>query len=68
MSLDFKNYYYLLEAKDRNLLDKTIEYLSKKKKILLISTSNRPESLKEEEVPKSMQLARYIQHLLLCFL
>jgi hypothetical protein len=61
MSLDFKNYYYLLEAKDRNLLDKTIEYLDKKKKILLISTSNRPESLKEEEVPKSMQLARYIQ-------
>lgn len=61
MSSDFKNYYYLLEAKDRNLLDKTIEYLSKKKKVLLISTSNRPESLKEEEIPKSMQLARYIQ-------
>ena len=61
MSSDFKNYYYLLEAKDRNLLDKTIEYLQKKKKILLISTSNRPESLKEEEMPKSMQLARYIQ-------
>jgi hypothetical protein len=61
MSLDFKNYYYLLEAKDRNLLDKTIEYLQKKKKILLISTSNRPESMKEEEVPKSMMLARYVQ-------
>lgn len=61
MKTDFKDYYYLLEAKERKLLDTTVQYLEKKKKILLISTSNRPESMKEEEVPKSMQLARYIQ-------
>jgi multimeric flavodoxin WrbA len=61
MSNTFKNYYNLLEKVEQKRLDKTIEHLSKKKKILLISTSNRPESLKEEEVPKSMILARYIQ-------
>ena len=61
MSADFKKYYYLLEKAEQKQLDKTIEYLQKKKKILLISTSNRPESMKEEEMPKSMMLAKYIQ-------
>ena len=61
MSADFKKYYYLLQKVEQKQLDKTIEYLQNKKKILLISTSNRPESLKEEEMPKSMMLAKYIQ-------
>lgn len=61
MSTDFKKYYYLLEKAEQKQLDKTVEYLQNKKKILLISTSNRPESMKEEEMPKSMMLAKCIQ-------
>lgn len=61
MSANFKKYYYLLEKAEQKQLDKTVEYLQNKKKILLISTSNRPESMKEEEMPKSMMLAKCIQ-------
>jgi hypothetical protein len=32
MSADFKKYYYLLEKAEQKQLDKTIEYLQKKKK------------------------------------
>jgi len=41
-------------------LKKTIAYLEKEEKVLLITTSNRPPSSKED-VPKSTQLARFIQ-------
>jgi multimeric flavodoxin WrbA len=59
MSSNFKDYYFLLENKERKLLDKTIDYLTKKNKVLLVCTSNRPET--SEEVAKSTRLAQYIQ-------
>lgn len=62
MSTDFKQYYYLLEAKDRGLLDKTVNYLDKKEKILLICTSRRPDT--SDDIPKSTKLARYIEQAL----
>jgi multimeric flavodoxin WrbA len=59
MNKDFKEFYYLLEKKEQKQLDKTINYLSKKKKVLLIGTSNRPSS--GDEVAKSTRLAQFIQ-------
>lgn len=53
--------YLITEAKvtDSNL-SKTIAYLENEKQILLITTSNRPKH-KKDDIPKSTQLARFIQ-------
>ena len=59
MAEDFKNFYYLLEGKEKEELDRTINYLSKKEKILLLTTSNRWEG--SDDVPKSTKLAQLIQ-------
>ena len=48
------------ESKEREQLDKTIDYLSKKEKVLLLTTSNRWVG-HSEDVPKSTQLAIYVQ-------
>ena len=51
----------LCEAKEASeSLKKTIAYLEKEEKVLLITTSNRPPSAKDD-IPKSTQLARFIQ-------
>lgn len=51
----------LLEGKEAaNVLNKTITYLEKEENILLITTSTRPPSAKDD-IPKSTQLARFIQ-------
>lgn len=56
---NFSNYYFLLEKKEKEKLEKTIEHLKTKEKILLLTTSNRWD--KSDDVPKSTLLARHIQ-------
>lgn len=56
---DFSKFYYLLEKKEKGYLDSTIEILEKKNKILLVTTSNRWDG--SDDIPKSTQLARYIE-------
>lgn len=51
----------LLEARDAaSNLERTITYLKNEKKVLFITTSTRPPSSKDD-IPKSTQLARFIQ-------
>ena len=51
----------ILEAKEAALkLEKTVSFLEKESKVLLITTSTRPPSSKDD-IPKSTQLARFIQ-------
>jgi multimeric flavodoxin WrbA len=58
--MNFENYFYLLENKERAALSKMVEYLDgQDKKVLLLTTSNRWE--KSEDVPKSTMVARYLQ-------
>lgn len=57
---------YLMESKSSILkekIEKTISFLEKKEKVLFLSTSNRYEKNKDE-IPKSLQVAQYIQELL----
>ena len=55
----FSEHFYLLEKREQKLLRSTIKYLSKKEKVLLLTTSNRWE--KSDDVPKSTQIARIIE-------
>lgn len=53
--------YLITEAKiTDSSLSKTISFLENEKQVLLITTSTRPEH-KKDDVPKSTQLARFIQ-------
>lgn len=57
---------YLTESKNSQLksdLDKSISFLEKKEKVLILTTSNRWEK-SMDDVPKSTQLAYYMQELL----
>ncbi len=56
---NFEGFYYLLEQKEKKKLEKTIDYLSSKDKVLLLCTSNRPKT--SEEVAKSTRLAQLVQ-------
>jgi len=58
--MNFLNHYLIQESKEREQLDKTIDYLSKKEKVLLLTTSNRWTG-HTDDVPKSTQLAIYVQ-------
>ena len=55
----FSEHFYLLEKKEQKLLQSAIKYLSKKDKVLLLTTSNRWE--KSDDVPKSTRIARIIE-------
>lgn len=57
--MDFSNYFYLLESKERDSLERLIKHLEPKNKILLLTTSNRWTG--SDDVPKSTLLAQYIQ-------
>lgn len=59
MSDGFKDFYFLLEQKEREELDKTINYLSKKEKVLFLTTSTRWNG--SDDIPKSTRLAQYMQ-------
>ena len=55
----FSEHFYLLEKREQKLLQSTIKHLSKKDKVLLLTTSNRWE--KSDDVPKSTRIARIIE-------
>lgn len=57
--MNFKDYYFLLEQKEKDSLEKMVKHLEKKNKILLLTTSNRWEG--SDDIPKSMRLARHIE-------
>lgn len=57
--MDFSKYYYLLESKEQETLEKMIAHLQKKNKVLLLTTSNRWEG--SDDIPKSTLLARHIE-------
>lgn len=57
--MNFKDYYFLLEQKEKDSLEKMIKHLEKKNKILLLTTSNRWEG--SDDIPKSTRLARHIE-------
>lgn len=56
--MNFDTLHTFLEAKERSSLLETISYLQSKKKVLLLTTSDRWE--KHDETPKSTLLAYYI--------
>ncbi len=56
--LSFKRYVSLLEEKEAQRLEATINYLRGKQKILFLTTSNR--SKKVDDKPKSTMLAEYM--------
>ena len=56
-------HYFLAEDKQQTQLKKMLEYLSTKKKILLLCTSNRWKD--SDDIPKSTQLARLFQEKLI---
>lgn len=58
--MNFLNHFLIQESKEREQLDKTIDYLSKKEKVLLLTTSNRWTG-HTDDVPKSTQLAYFVQ-------
>lgn len=60
---DITMHYFLAEAKQQLQLRDMIEYLSTKKKILLLCTSNRWKG--SDDVPKSTQLARLFEEKLI---
>lgn len=56
---------YITESKYsmlKNNIDKTISFLEKKEKVLFLSTSNRYDK-NVDDIPKSLQIASYIQEL-----
>lgn len=55
--------YLLIEQKfSDSILNKTVQHLENEKKVLLLTTSNRPPSAKDKgDIPKSTQLAQHIQ-------
>lgn len=56
---------YIMESKSsqlKNNIDKTINFIEKKKKVLFLTTSNRWEKA-ADDIPKSTQIAYYIQEL-----
>jgi multimeric flavodoxin WrbA len=57
--MKFSDFLLIEEKFDDSLLLKTIEYLNKEKKVLFLTTSNRPP--KSDDTPKSTQLAKHIQ-------
>ncbi len=57
--MKFDKYHYILEKKERQTLNKMIEHLNKKEKVLLLTTSNRWE--KSDDIPKSSIVAYNIQ-------
>lgn len=60
--MKFSDFLLIEEKFSDSILTKTINFLEKEKKVLLLTTSNRPPSSKEKgELPKSTQLAKYIQ-------
>ena len=60
--MKFADFLLIEEKFSDSILNKTVEYLEKEKKVLLLTTSNRPPSAKEKsDIPKSTQLAKYIQ-------
>jgi len=58
--MKFADFLLIEEKFSDSILNKTVEFLEKEKKVLLITTSNRPPSDKTD-IPKSTQLANYIQ-------
>lgn len=59
--MNFKDF-LIKEQESSPLLEQTIAYLQGKKKILFLTTSNRwPDAEKDDEVPKSTQLASHLQ-------
>jgi multimeric flavodoxin WrbA len=56
--MNFDTLHTFLEAKERNSLLDTVDYLNTKQKVLLLTTSDRWE--KHDETPKSTLLAYYI--------
>lgn len=60
--MKFADFLLIEEKFSDSILNKTIEILSKEKKVLLLTTSNRPPSAKKSgDIPKSTQLANFIQ-------
>lgn len=60
--MKFADFLLIEEKFSDSILNKTVECLEKEKKVLLLTTSNRPPSAKEKgDIPKSTQLAKYIQ-------
>lgn len=60
--MKFADFLLIEEKFSDSILNKTIEYLEKEKKVLLLTTSNRPPSAKDKgDIPKSTQLAKYVQ-------
>jgi multimeric flavodoxin WrbA len=60
--MNFSDFLLVEEKFSDSILNKTISYLEKEKKVLLLTTSNRSPSAKEKgDIPKSTQLAKYIQ-------
>lgn len=60
--MKFADFLLIEEKFSDSVLNKTIEFLEKEKKVLLLTTSNRPPSAKDKgDTPKSTQLAKYIQ-------
>jgi multimeric flavodoxin WrbA len=58
--------HFLMESKSSKLkenIERTISFLDKKEKVLFLSTSNRYDKA-VDDVPKSLQIAQYIQELL----
>ena len=59
--MNFKDF-LIKEQESSPLLEQTLTYLQNKKKILFLTTSNRwPDAEKDDEVPKSTQLAQHLQ-------
>jgi multimeric flavodoxin WrbA len=57
--------HYIMESKSSRLkenIDNTISFLEKKEKVLCLSTSNRYIK-KTDDIPKSLQIAQYIQEM-----
>jgi len=58
--MKFADFLLIEEKFSDSILNRTVNYLEKEKKVLFLTTSNRPPS-DETDVPKSTQLAKYIQ-------
>jgi hypothetical protein len=57
--MKFDQYHYILEKKERQDVQSMVDYLDKKEKVLLLTTSNRWE--KSDDTPKSTIIAQHIQ-------
>lgn len=58
--MKFSDFLLIEEKFNDSILNKTIDFLEKEDKVLLLTTSNRPKSAKDD-IPKSTQIAKYIQ-------